>query len=157
MYRQILVWKVFTSVINCQIFNNNYSMSGRSVWNGRYPMRCVAPSWLYSSHIQQVYYFIKNAPKISRILPNFICKNNWFSACFWLWADLYSYHMWRAWYNGSYTMMAKPILAPKLHCQMIQFLIITNIINFYTFKYIFLAYNQVPQSLQGSEEGSSCP
>ena len=26
--------------------------------------------------------FIKNAHKISRILPNFICKNNLFSACF---------------------------------------------------------------------------
>ena len=26
--------------------------------------------------------FIKNAHKISRILPNFICKNNQFSACF---------------------------------------------------------------------------
>ena len=26
--------------------------------------------------------FIKNAHKISRILPDFICKNNRFSACF---------------------------------------------------------------------------
>ena len=28
------------------------------------------------------YCFIKNSHKISRILPNFICKNNQFSACF---------------------------------------------------------------------------
>ena len=36
----------------------------------------------------------------------------------------YSYHMWRAWYNGSYTMVAKPIRALELHYSMIQFLII---------------------------------
>ena len=56
---------------------------------------------------------------------------------------MYSYHNWRAWYNtyihtllarphgafqsqynGSYTMMAKPIRALELHYPMIQFLII---------------------------------
>ena len=77
-------------------------------------------------------FFIKNAHKISRILPDFIWKNNRFSACFWLWADAYSYQIWRAWYDDSYTMMAKPIRALELHYSMIQFLIITNIINFYT-------------------------
>ena len=67
----------------------------------------------------------KKGHKISRILPNFInCKNNRFSACFLFWADAYSYHIWRAWYNGSYTMMAKPIRALVLHYRMIQFLII---------------------------------
>ena len=30
---------------------------------------------------------------------------------------------WRAWYNESCTMMAKPIRAPELHYLMIQFLI----------------------------------
>ena len=34
------------------------------------------------------------------------------------------YHIWRAWYNGSYTMMAKPISALELHYLMVQFLII---------------------------------
>ena len=34
--------------------------------------------------------FIKTAHKISRILPDFICKNNRFSACFSFWADAYS-------------------------------------------------------------------
>ena len=33
----------------------------------------------------------------------------------------------RAWYNGSYTMMAKPIRALKLHYPMTQFLMIYNI------------------------------
>ena len=35
-----------------------------------------------------------------------------------------SYHIWRAWYNGSYTMMAKPIRALELLYPVIQFLII---------------------------------
>ena len=51
--------------------------------------------------------FVKNAHKMSRILPEFICKNNRFSAA-------YSCHIWRAWYNGSYTIMAKPIRASEL-------------------------------------------
>ena len=32
----------------------------------------------------------------------------------------------RAWYNGSHTMMAKPIRDLELHYPMIQFLIISN-------------------------------
>ena len=36
---------------------------------------------------------------------------------------MYSYHIWRAWYNGSYTMMAKPIRALGLHYPMMQFFI----------------------------------
>ena len=35
---------------------------------------------------------------------------------------MYSYHNWRAWYNGSHTMMAKPIRALELHYPMIQLL-----------------------------------
>ena len=33
----------------------------------------------------------------------------------------------RAWYNGSYTMAAKPIKSLELHYTMIQFLITSNI------------------------------
>ena len=33
---------------------------------------------------------------------------------------MYSYHIWRAWYNGSHTIMAKPVRALELHYQMIQ-------------------------------------
>ena len=36
-------------------------------------------------------------------------------------ADACSYHIWRAWYNGSYTIMAMPIRALELHYPMIQF------------------------------------
>ena len=54
--------------------------------------------------------FIKNAHKILRILPDFICKNKRFSACFLFWADVYS--------------LLKPITALELHYPMIHFLII---------------------------------
>ena len=37
---------------------------------------------------------------------------------------MYSCHIWRAWYNGPYAIMAKPIRARELHYPMIQFLII---------------------------------
>ena len=57
--------------------------------------------------------FIENAHKITRILPDFICKKPIFSL-FPFWADAYE----------SYTMMAKPIRALELHYPMIQFLII---------------------------------
>ena len=40
---------------------------------------------------------------------------------------MYGYHIWRAWYNSSYTMMLKPIRALELHYPMIQFLIISSI------------------------------
>ena len=61
-----------------------------------------------SASIIIVFLIIKNAHRVSRILPDFICKNNRFLACFFILGDAYSYHVWRAWYNGSYNMMAKP-------------------------------------------------
>ena len=67
--------------------------------------------------------FLKNAHKLSRIVPDFICKDNRFSACFSFWADAYSCRIWRAWYSASYTMMAKLIRAPELRYLMIQFVI----------------------------------
>jgi len=36
----------------------------------------------------------------------------------------YAYHIWRAWYSGSYTMATKPIKYLELHYTMTQFLII---------------------------------
>ena len=33
---------------------------------------------------------------------------------------MYSYHIWRAWCNGSHTITAKPVRALELHYQMIQ-------------------------------------
>ena len=81
---------------------NNYSTSGRWIWDGKACSVKFALINLYPTSAN--YCFIKNTHKISRILPDFICKNNWFSACFYFWADVYSYHIWRAWYNGSYTI-----------------------------------------------------
>ena len=48
-----------------------------------------------------------------------------FSCC----ADAYTYHICRAWYNGSYTMATKPIKFLELHYTMIQFLVKCNIIH----------------------------
>ena len=45
------------------------------------------------------------------------------SASFQSETDAYTDHTWRAWYNGSYTVMAKPIKMLELQYQMIQFLI----------------------------------
>ena len=39
-------------------------------------------------------------------------------------ASKYIDHIWRAWYNGSYTIAAEPIKMLELHYPMIQFLII---------------------------------
>ena len=50
---------------------NNYSTSARWIWV-RYNI----------SNKRERNCFIINAHKISRILPDFICKNNRFSACF---------------------------------------------------------------------------
>ena len=58
--------------------------------------------------------FIKNAQKISRILADFICKNDRFQLVLIL-SRRVSYYIWRARYDGSYTMMAKPIRALELH------------------------------------------
>ena len=38
----------------------------------------------------------------------------------------YARHFCRSWYNGSYTMMAKPMKSLELHYPMIQFLIIVD-------------------------------
>ena len=38
----------------------------------------------------------------------------------------YARHFCRSWYNGSYTMVAKPMKTLELHYPMIQFLIISN-------------------------------
>ena len=78
---------------------NNYSSSARWIWAGYNHL-------IYNKRLWNNC-FVNNAHKISRILTNFICKNNRFSAYFLNWVDAYSYHLWRAWYKGSYTMMAK--------------------------------------------------
>ena len=54
----------------------NYSTSSRWIWYCTETTRCVAPSWLWSSHINMREgnnRFIKNAHKISRMFLHFIC------------------------------------------------------------------------------------
>ena len=59
--------------------------------------------------------FIKNAHKISRIFPDFICKSNRFFSSFLITVTI--------WYNGSYTLMAKPVRAPESHYPIILSLV----------------------------------
>ena len=57
---------------------------------------------------------------VSGAIPSLVKKKN--SATFQLfWTDAYTDHIWRVWYNGSYTIMAEPIKTLELHYQMIQF------------------------------------
>ena len=69
---------------------------------------------------------------------------------------MYSYHIWRAWYNGSYTMMAKPIRAVELHYPLIQFIIIKIIgaisMKGYFSKRQYHLQNLIPISRQGAHE-----
>ena len=71
---------------------------------------------------------LKTLTKYWEVFPNLFVKQSIFS----LFLNFeqkrtYSYHISRAWYNGSYTMMAKPIRALELHYPMIQFSILINV------------------------------
>ena len=77
----------------------------------------------------------------------------------------YARHFLRAWYNGSYTMMAKPVKSLELHYPMIQFLII-RVINratvarvMFCLRFIFFSFvgdyiqtstDDVPQMISSS-------
>ena len=52
----------------------------------------------------------------------------------------YARHFCRSWYNGSYTMMAKPMKTLELHYPMIQFLIIT--IEGFRAKRVYVGFSQ---------------
>ena len=54
-----------------------------------------------------------------------ILREKKISASFQFWTNAYTDHRWRAWYNGSYTIIAKPIKTLELHYEMSQFLIIS--------------------------------
>ena len=58
----------------------NYSTSACWIWVGSGLL--VGYNHLISNEREWNDYFIKNTHKTSRILPDFICKNNRFSACF---------------------------------------------------------------------------
>ena len=57
----------------------------------------------------------------------------------------------RAWYNGSYTMVAKPIKSLELHYTMIQFLIVVDITVLFHFVFsladgdLFIVRNEEPE------------
>ena len=57
--------------------------------------------------------------------------------------------IWRAWYNGSYTMMAKAIRAVELHYPMIQFLIIIIIVVRKHRLHVYLGHTYLPQTTCG--------
>ena len=77
----------------------------------------------------EVYKFSPSATIFSEP-PLRVSKNFWSPpsisssppACHIKWT--FPYHICKAWYSGSYTMMAKPITALELHYPMIHFLII---------------------------------
>ena len=111
--------------MNCII--NNYSTSALWIWDcssQRGAWRRVVYKHLISNKREWNNCFIKNAHKISRILPDFTSKVGKIISLFLIWEDTYSYHIWRPRYNGPYPMMAKPIRALELHYSMIHFLII---------------------------------
>ena len=68
------------------IIFNNYSTSAPWIWDGRIgnDARSVelAITISYPTSTSRIIISLKNARKISGIRPNFICKNNRFSACF---------------------------------------------------------------------------
>ena len=69
--------------------------------------------------------FIKNLTKYRKFFLTFFVKTTDFQLVFYFEqthaVTIFGEH---AWYNGSYTMMKKPIRALELHYPMIQFLII---------------------------------
>ena len=65
----------------------------------------------------------KTPTNYREFFPNLFVKTTGFQFVF-IFEQTYIYHISRAWYNGSYTMMAKPIRALELHHPMIQFLLI---------------------------------
>ena len=77
----------------------------------------------YSTSLSGIIFFIKNANKISRILPDFICRNNRFQLVF-NFEQTRTVTIFGEHDNGSYTVNAKlNIGALELYYPMIQFLI----------------------------------
>ena len=79
----------------------------------------------YPTSARGIIVLLKTPPKYWSFVPTLYLKTNDFQLVFNFWAGTHSYHFWRASYNGSYTMMAKPVRALELHYPMIQFLIIS--------------------------------
>ena len=81
----------------------------------------------YPTRASGIIVLLKTSTKYREFFPTlFVTKTTDFQLVF-SFEQMRSYHIWRAWYNGSYTMMAKPIRALELHYPMIQFSIIAKI------------------------------
>ena len=63
----------------------------------------------YPTSASGIIVLLKTPTKYREFFPTLFVKTTDFQ---------YSYHIWRAWYNGSYTMMAKPIRALELYYPM---------------------------------------
>ena len=81
--------------------------------------RRVGYNHLISTSASGIIVLLQTPTKYRECFSTLFVKTSDFSAYF----SAYNYHIWRAWYNGSYAMMAKPIRALELHYSMIQFLI----------------------------------
>ena len=66
--------------------------------------------------MEQLFFFIKNNQEILLDFAHFALQEQL--------EDNLMFAISRAWYNGSYTMAAKPIKSLELHYTMIQFLIL---------------------------------
>ena len=69
-------------------------------------------------------FYLKRSQKNREFLPTLFVKTTDFQLVLNFEQTRTVTIIWRAWYNGSYTMMAKPIRALELHYPMIHFLII---------------------------------
>ena len=79
----------------------------------------------YLTSASGIIVLLETPTKCGEFFPTLFVKTTVFQLVFNFFA--YSYHIWRTSYNGSYTMMAKPVRALELHYPMIQFLITRDI------------------------------
>ena len=75
----------------------------------------------YPTSTSGITVLLKTPRKLRELLPTLFVKTNDFQLVF-NFEQTRTVLVWRAWYNGSYTMMAKPITTLELHYPMIKFL-----------------------------------
>ena len=107
MWKQVNnVWlQQKTRILKAKIFNN-YSKSAR----------CASLALIisYLTSASGIIVLLKTPTKFREFLSTLSVKTTDFQLVF---------HIWRAWYSSSYTIMAKPIRALELNYPQIQFLI----------------------------------
>ena len=75
----------------------------------------------YPTRASGITVLLKTPTKFRELFPTLFAITNDFQLVF-KFEQTRTAIVWRAWYNGSYTMMAKPITTLELHYPMIQFL-----------------------------------